>query len=160
MKRIIFFFFMITSCIQAAVIEEKLYILGDSLAVNNGSSFPYLTFNASNSFSINNPVIELAVNDVLELWIVNFDSVPHSFEIKGVLNSTPVILAGDSIQINHQFTDIGAFIYYDPTNYPQYSYAGLSGLIAVHDSPNNFFWNLKTHQSSWNTSNPVGIHLF
>ncbi len=153
MKPFIFIFLFLSSQIQASTVEEKIYILGGDLTTNNGENFPYLTFNDSNLFTINNPIIELSVNDVLDLWIINFDSVPHSFEIKGILNNIPIISAGDSIQVSHQFTSSGVFIYFDPVNYPQNSYTGLGGMINVSDvTQNKFFWNLKTHQSNWNTS--------
>ena len=81
---------------------------------------------------------------------MNSDTVVHEFAIKGI-TSKYSIPAGDSIFTSNVFTDAGVFIFYDPLNYPNNAYIGLSGMIAVKGHQyTSFFWNIKEHRDSWN----------
>lgn len=138
---------------MAITVNEKVYILSDSLTAVDGQKFPYITYNLNNSFSQNNPIIELDENDSLSLWVVNFDSVQHDFQIADFASTFASIPAGDSALVGYLFTVAGAYIYHDPLNAPENQYLGLSGLIAVKDhSHASFFWNIKEHQDSWNSA--------
>ena len=140
----------LANCSLSATINEHLYILRDSLTFSDGSKVPYITFNAVETFNSSNARIELDVSDQLDLWVVNSDTVVHEFAIKGI-TSTYSIPAGDSILTSNVFTDAGVFIFYDPLNYPNNAYIGLSGMIAVKDHQHtSFFWNIKEHKDSWN----------
>lgn len=140
----------LANCSFSATINEHLYILSDSLTFSDGSKVPYSTFNAVEAFSSSNARIELNVSDQLDLWVVNSDTVVHEFTIKGV-TSTYSIPAGDSIFTSNVFANAGVFIFYDPLNYPNNAYVGLSGMIAVKDHQHaSFFWNIKEHRDSWN----------
>lgn len=119
----------------------------------SGIKFPYISFNESNSFTQKNPLLELNVGDSLSLWVVNFDSVTHEFQIKDYASTLVSIPAGDSAQVGYTFNSAGAYIYHDPLNAPKYQFLGLAGMIVVKDhSYDSFYWNIKEHDSTWNVN--------
>lgn len=115
--------------------------------------FPYITFNLQNSFAQNNPIIELNVGDSLDLWVVNFDSIDHDFQISDFGSTLNTVPAGDSVLVGYKFLSAGVYIYYDPFDFPENQYLGLSGMIAVKDhSHSSFYWNIKEHDSTYNST--------
>ncbi len=140
----------------AAIVNEQLYILRDSLTFSDGSKVPYITFNDNQMFNSTNARIELNISDQLDLWVINSDTIEHEFAIKGV-TSVYAIPVGDSIFTSVIFANAGVFIFYDPLNYPNNAYTGLSGMIAVKDHQHaSFFWNIKEHKDTWNGTLTAG----
>jgi len=136
----------------ATTVNKKLYILSDSIQNVDLTKSPYKTFNETNLFTQDNPILEIQVLDSLNLWVVNFDTITHEFAIKGIANSLFSIPVGDSIQFGKLFTEANLFIYYDPLNFPTNSYLGLSGMLIVKDhNYTSFYWNIKEHDNNWNT---------
>lgn len=134
----------------SALIEEKIFIIPDSLETSQGEKFPYVTYNSSRSFDQKNVRVEISVSDQLDLWIVNLDSVDHLFDIKG-FNLSLSILAGDSVNYVNVFNEAGSFIFHDVVDFPKYSYLGLSGMLIVKDHTyQSFYWNIKDHNKDWN----------
>lgn len=144
-----FVFFAVQSF--AVTVNEKIYILSDSLQTVDNAKFPYITFNLTNSYSQDNPVLELDQGDSLDLWVVNFDSITHEFMISVYTTTLVSIPAGDSALVGYKFNNEGVYIYHDPLNAPTNQYLGLAGMLVVknhnHDS---FYWNIKEHKSDWN----------
>jgi FtsP/CotA-like multicopper oxidase with cupredoxin domain len=57
------------------------------------------------------------------------------------------------VLVESYFGEAGTFIYYDPLLEEDYRYMGLGGMIVVlnpNSSAQNFYWNLKEHQPSYN----------
>lgn len=134
----------------STTVSKSLYIISDSLLTVDNNKAPYITFNETSSFTQNNPVINLMIDDTLKLWIYNTDSTQHSFEIEGV-SSTMNIPAYDSIYFQYKFISSGVYVYHDPTNFPKNTYLGLAGMIVVKNQNHaNFYWNIKEHNTSWN----------
>lgn len=151
-RNLIFGFLFMISSANAATVNSTLYILRDSITFNTGVKFPYATFNSSNSFNQKNAQITTNVGDQWVVWVVNFDLVAHQFAIKDETSAVS-ILPGDSVQVTYNCNNYGAFVFYDPTNYPDYSSTGLSGLLVVKNSSNpHFYWNLKEHQTGYNST--------
>ena len=149
-KILVIFFVLFCSWTYSATINEKLYILSDSIEAFNGSKFPYKTFNLTNSFDQSNPFIELNLNDSLILWVVNKDNVVHDFEIKGK-TGVQTIAVNDSIQLLLKMDQAGSYIYRDPSMNLEQSYLGLSGTILIKDHNfASFKWNIREHDSTWN----------
>ena len=135
----------------AATVNKKIYIISDSLETVSGDKIPYITFNESNVFSQTNPILEFQVGDSLSLWIVNKDSVLHHFQIKDGGNIVQIIPSGDSVLIGKKFLIEGSYIYFDPLDFPENSYLGLSGMLIVKNhNHSSFYWNIKEHISDWN----------
>ena len=134
----------------AAVIDETIYIVSDSLGFSDGSKVPYKTFNSTPSYTETNFRIVIDQNDQLDLWVVNFDTITHEFRIKGI-TTTYSIPAGDSIFTSNVFTNLGLFIFHDPLGFPDNTYLGLGGMIAVKNhNHTSFYWNIKEHRDDWN----------
>ncbi len=151
----------ITIQVHGATIQESLYIIRDSISVSNGSNIPYLTFNSNSSdFYIESPLIILDEGDSLKLWIVNEDSIDHSFEITNVTGSSALIPQNDSVLVELKFNNSGGFIYRSNVSNSDYAYCGLSGTIIVknHNHP-SFYWNLREHDSLFNTSIMTGNNV-
>ncbi len=137
--------------VDAAVVDDELYILSDSLEAVDGSMMPYITFNEADVFTENNPIIELNEGDSLRLWVYNMDSILHEFQIKGIMASSIAIPSMDSVYVPLLFNDAGNYIYYDPFQFPKNTFLGLGGMIAVKDHiHSSFYWNIKEHHSQWN----------
>ncbi|MBL4862530.1 MAG: multicopper oxidase domain-containing protein [Crocinitomicaceae bacterium] len=142
---------MISGSTFSATVNERICIFSDSLEVSTGGKIPYVTFSETESFNATNARIELNIGDELDVWVVNYDTVVHEFQIKGftVPLSIPV---NDSINVVNIFPDAGVYIYLDPLNFPDNAYLGLSGMIVVKDhSHASFYWNIKEHKDTWNS---------
>lgn len=137
---------------EAATVNTSLYILRDSIHFDNGAALPYATFNDVNAFNAKNARIEVNVGDQLELWVVNFDSDPHGFRIKGE-TSAVTIPVGDSVQVLYDCNNAGVFIFHDPMNFPDNASVGLAGMLVVKDTQHTgFYWNIKEHQVGYSDS--------
>lgn len=138
------------STAKAVTVDTSLYILSDSISFNNGAQLPYTTFNHSNVFSQTNARLMVNQGDQLELWVVNNDTVAHSFEIKGETSSVSIAV-GDSVQVLYNCANAGVFIMHDPTNFPDVASTGLSTMLIVRNNQYaGFFWNIKEHQEGYN----------
>lgn len=151
MIRIVFLLLLLNSVsAMAATVNTSLYILRDSIYFDNGTALPYATFNASNSYDATNARIVVDLGDQLDLWVVNNDTVPHEFEIKGE-TFTAIIPVGDSVQVLYDCNTAGVFIFHDPTNFPDNASVGLSGMLVVRNTQHaGFYWNIKEHQVGYN----------
>lgn len=135
----------------AQTVSHKLYLnTGDFTAVD-GAAFPYAAFNESPAFSMRNADIHLAPGDSLAVMLVNNDTVAHYFSVQGISGSL-MVAAGDSGNASFYFPDAGTYIYADTQSTPGYAYLGAAGIVAVTDGSEdaNFYWNVKTHDSSFN----------
>ena len=156
MKALLIFVLLCPAIVNAAIVNESLYILKDSIVVSSGEKLPYLTYNASTSFTGTNARIVLSPGDVLDLWVHNMDASEHHFEIRGTTPSES-ILSGDSIHIIHTFLENGIHVFHDPLNYPNQASLGLGGMIVVRDhSYPSFYWNIKEHKRGQNDTVLLG----
>ncbi|MCP4443346.1 MAG: multicopper oxidase domain-containing protein [Aureispira sp.] len=138
---------------KGITLVEKLYINRDSMEMVTGDKLPYLVFNRSTNFEQQNAVLELAVGDTLDLWIINTDTATHGFQIKSIMGTSLSIPAGDSVHLVQEFSNEGVYIYHDPQQYPYNLYLGLGGMIYVKNHLHErFYWNMKEHASNWNTT--------
>jgi FtsP/CotA-like multicopper oxidase with cupredoxin domain len=134
------------------VVQDTLYINRGEFTTVDSTLMPYLAFNASSEFNIENKRIVLEVNDTLNLVIVNNDSLTHGFNIKEYSGVSSTVSPGSSIQISFSSTIPVTAIYYDNYNYPNNRYMGLAGIITVKNpvASSNFYWNIKEHQKDFN----------
>lgn len=134
------------------IVQDTLYINRGEFTTVDSTLIPYLTFNASSEFNIENKRIILEVNDTLKVVIVNNDSLTHGFDIKGFAGISNTVSPGSSIQVSFSSAIPVTAIYYDNYNYPNNQYMGLAGIITVKDpsASSNFYWNIKEHQVDFN----------
>lgn len=147
--------FLLTCSLHSngAIVSEHLYINSDTLECVAGIKIPYKAFNETPQYSEQNAILQLTVGDSIDLWVVNQDTIAHQFEIKGIGATLLSIPAGDSAQLVMQFNTAGVYIFHDPLNYPTQTYLGLAGMLCVKDhTQSSFYWNIKEHQSDWNTT--------
>lgn len=151
MIRIVLLLLLLNSGLaMAATVNTSLYILRDSIYFDNGTALPYATFNASNTYNATNARIVVDLGDQLDLWVVNNDTDPHEFEIKGE-TVTAIIPPGDSVQFIYDCNSAGVFIFHDPTNFPDLASVGLAGMLVVRNTQHaGFYWNIKEHQVGYN----------
>ena len=76
---------------SAAIIYDTLYI---NKAPHTIGIFTYqaCVFNGSENFVVQNEIIEIAAGDVLELHVVNNDSLNHVFRIDGIVENNNLIV--------------------------------------------------------------------
>lgn len=149
-KLSIVFGLIIASKLLATNVDKSLYIISDSIQTVDNLSVPYLSFNESNVYTKESPVINLNAGDTLLMWVYNQDSIAHNFAVLD-LSDTYSIPAGDSVYVEQVFMDQGLYIYHDPLNFPKNTYLGLAGMIVVNDiDVQSFYWNIKEHNAQWN----------
>jgi hypothetical protein len=138
------------SSVLASSIDRSLYIISDSIQTVDSIYIPYLSFNETDIYTKDSPIINIYSGDTLKLWVYNLDTITHNFSIKD-LSDNYTIQAGDSVYVEQVFMDEGLYIYHDPLNYPKNTYLGLAGMIVVNDlDVQNFYWNIKEHNAQWN----------
>ena len=133
--------------------------VSDTLKINRGlfqlvdtTFMPYMAFNSTDTFQQRNHLIRVVQGDVLELIVINNDTVQHGFALDAPVVLRDTLSPGDTGVYNVSFPSIGSFVYYDHLNFPVNQYMGLSGMVAVRRSSgsHDFFWNLKEHEKSMN----------
>ncbi|MDG1842184.1 MAG: multicopper oxidase domain-containing protein [Crocinitomicaceae bacterium] len=151
MRRLFLIHFLIISCgVYSATVNKTIYINAGQMTCFDGNQMFYNAFNESTVFNNQNTQLSIQVGDSLLLKIINNDSIIHGFDIKWTNGLNQIIPSGDSSEIIFSSQEVGAFIYFDPLNYPNNAYVGLSGIIAVGINTNSYFWNIKDHKLSWN----------
>jgi FtsP/CotA-like multicopper oxidase with cupredoxin domain len=135
--------------VHAAIQNDELYIVSDSLTLVDNSKMPYQMFSSSAVMEDKNMVFNIQVGDTLKLRIHNLDSEVHNFQVKGTLYPVSSISSGDSVDVEMVFNDPGCYIYYDPLNFPDNKSMGLAGMINVKDhNHSSFYWNIKEFQKN------------
>lgn len=147
--------------VQAGIVHQALYLNRGLFTTVNGTTFPYLAFNNTASFSSGNHVIDLLPGDEVILKVINNDTAIHGFAIKGYPAINFTISPGDSVSDTLVFNEEALYIYYDSYRYPDFRYMGAAGMICVSNTPpsKKFYWNIKEHQTVYNeelaNGNPV-----
>ena len=138
-------------CAQSTIVHYNLFVIQDSMLTVNGEKLPYVSYNLTNHFRQENPILNARVGDTLTLLIHNRTNNVHQFQIQGLSKSPIEILPKDTAFVEVKRLLEGAFIYFDPYDFPVNSYFGLSGMLVVKNhSHKSFYWNLKDHQYALN----------
>ena len=135
-------------------VYDTLYLNRGEMMTVDSLNTPYLAFNRDTAFDQTNHQIHLNTGDSLYLTIINNDSVGHEFDIKYILPNPVSLGIGSTQTLSLHFPEDGAFIYYDKSDYPNFRYMGLAGMISVEDhgaATSSFFWNIKEHDPSLNS---------
>lgn len=121
--------------------------LSITLHVNKDTTTTYsmlvhgCAFNSTSTFSLKNEVVYLDVNEVLDVIVINNDSLPHTFTIDGFITTANSVGAAASQSFNVSFPTAGTYRYYSDVSYGEL--AGASGLILVgYGTHSRFAWNL------------------
>ncbi len=147
----ILFFAAITS--EAIATPQTLYINRGIFVTVKKTTFPSLAVNTTAVYDSHNAVITATPGEVLDLTIINNDSVLHGFSIMGFPSQSVTIKPGKSAQVHLPIDKEGIYLYYDSVQYPSFVYLGAMGMIVASKSTqHSFFWNIKEYQASLNES--------
>jgi FtsP/CotA-like multicopper oxidase with cupredoxin domain len=153
-KKFILLLSLVPLISYSATVSETLFLNAGMFITVDTLSAPYIAFNRTNVFDARNAVISLAAGDDLDATVINTDTLPHGFAVRGLYAGT-VIPAGDTLVVTINFPAQGVFIYYDHLDFPKNTYLGAAGMICA-ESPNSatgkFYWNFREHQLAWNDS--------
>ena len=84
MKTLMMTLLLMSSFVKAEVVFDTLYV-NSGCFISETDSFPYISFNKDSLFSTENSIISKSPYDTLILYLINNDSVDHSFEIANSL---------------------------------------------------------------------------
>lgn len=98
------------------------------------------------SYGIENEWIKLDINDTLLLVVTNSDSINHTISVGAI----DIQLSPNKIDsIVYSKSEMGITFLFDP----DYEYLGLKlALISINESSDNFFWTLRSLDSSMNNA--------
>lgn len=144
--------FILHGGIDAGIVQQTLYLNRGVFTTVDNTTFPAMAFNDSTVFDALNKVVLVSTTDTLILTVINNDTVTHGFAVKGYPGINGVINPAATYIDTLISTAERIFVYYD--NYStDYRYLGAAGMICVTNSTsNNFFWNIKEYQTSFNDS--------
>lgn len=138
--RFLLLFVLASVQIRSHAVDLTLYINKGSVTI--GTSFiSACAFNADQSLNTKSEAIEIDVDEIVNITIINTDSLEHSFTIDNVLTSNNLIGAFQSEVFSLSFPNQGTYRYYSDKSYG--AFIGASGIFLV-GFPNepHFFWNL------------------
>ncbi len=157
-QKLIFLCFLICANISfGQVLEDTLYFNAGNIQLEfPGPSFPYKALNEGNGFDQVAARIRLNPGDSLKLYLKNNDNQTHQFRIRNTnINSGPIPPGAMQFVWLH-FPQQGIYQYYD--DLANNEMLGLSGMVLIWPSTSNeFFWNLREHQSNINSDLLTGI---
>ena len=157
MKLLTSFFCLFALGLNAATVHDTLYINAGTATMYDGTTFPFKAFNGTDQFEGLNKLVRVMAGDDLELVVINNDTEEHGFGIWNTVVVPQVIQPGDTGYVSHSFPDLAAFIYYDHLDFPNNSYMGLSGILAVlGTSDSEYYWDMKTHDSIYSAELDAG----
>ena len=131
-------------------VSDTLYFNSGTInLLQNGPTFPYKALNPSPNYVRQAHRIDLEPNDTLNLFLVNNDSVEHSFTIRNTSFALPILSPGSIDSLVISFSNPGVYLYEDTLNFN--NVLGVSGMLRIWPRfKDSFFWNLKEHESSLN----------
>ena len=136
-------FLVLTSLILATSakgLDLTLYINKDSVEVQSNWASA-CSFNRTDTFDMKNAIIKLDLNEVLDLTVINQDSLAHTFTIDGLLESNNAIPSQSSAQFSLSISQAGTYRFYSNKTYG--GLIGASGILLVgYTSSICFYWNL------------------
>lgn len=154
-KKLVFallLFQLFSISLKANKVIQNLFINRGVFTTVKNTTFPYFAFNSTTTFTSVNTVISIVKNDTLVINVTNNDTIKHGFKIKNFAGTSFTINPSASISTTIVPTQQSNIIYYDHLNFPNNSYMGLAGMIAVKNNISDkvYYWNLKDHLTIYN----------
>lgn len=152
--RLVFFILLsiFAYSVNATKVFQNLFINRGTLTTIKGTTFPFLAFNSTTTYSSQNTVINCLKNDTLIITVTNNDTTLHGFKVKNYPGISYTINPAANITCTLIPTQRSIYTYYDHLSYPRNTYMGLAGMIAVKDKANDkvYYWNMKEHLTVYN----------
>ncbi|MFZ6053209.1 multicopper oxidase domain-containing protein [Halocola ammonii] len=124
----------------AKAADVTLYINKGTVTIDE-NSFSACSFNTIDTLNSANSIIELEMGEILNLTVINHDTLDHNLTIDGILESDNIVAAGGEASFSFSFENPGTWRYYSDFSYGKL--AGASGIILVgYSEMPHFFWNL------------------
>lgn len=144
------FTLLVQVMMYGGIVQQTLYLNRGMFLTVDSTTFPAMAFNDSPTFDALNKVLTISTTDTLILTVINNDTVTHGFAVKGYPGINGAIAPAGTYVDTLISSAERIFVYYD--NYSMdYRYLGAAGMICVTNSmSNNFFWNIKEYQTSFN----------
>ena len=119
-------------------INKAPYQIGGSF----GFTFQACLFNATSTFNVQNKIIELNEGDVLELHVINHDTLEHTFTMDGIVESNNIISPNDGTKdFVLNFSTIGPYRFYSDVFYGRH--LGASSVIMYgYENYARYYWNM------------------
>lgn len=159
---LIFFLFIIAIPVglNATKVYQNLFINRGTLTTVKNTTFPFLAFNSTSTYSSLNTVVSCIKNDTLIITVTNNDTTLHGFTVKNYPGISYTISPSSNITCTLVPTQRCVYTYYDHVAYPRNRYLGLAGMIAVKDKANDavYYWNLKEHLTTFNQQLGYGVN--
>lgn len=144
-KAVIFLILIVVSNVAySATIYDTLHINKSPYQIGGpfGYTFQACVFNSSTVFDVQNEIIELNEGDILELHVINHDSLEHTFTIDNIVDNANVILPFNGTNdFTIEFNLIGAYRFYSDVFYGKH--LGASSLIMYgYENYPRYYWNM------------------
>ncbi len=136
---IAFIFISLGKSSFSAIVYDTLYLLQNSLST--GAYTIQTRIFASSLTDTTNAIIELDEGDVLQLHVVNLDTLEHTFTIDGIVENNNLLNPNGGGDFTITFTEKGPYRYYSDKFYGKS--LGASGIIMYgYENHARFYWNL------------------
>ncbi len=148
----------VTTRVVSQQITDTLYINAGNITLDSNSqqTFPFLAFNVSSNFSAKNSFLEKNPGATLQLSIVNNDSIAHTIQYRGGLQTWGTIQPGDTSTLLINVGQNGVYEISDSLESQRF--IGLSTFLIVWPQvQNKFVWHLNEFQSNLNLKLREGI---
>ncbi|MBA3664498.1 MAG: multicopper oxidase domain-containing protein [Bacteroidetes bacterium] len=154
------FWLSLNDSVKATKVFQNLFINRGTLTTIKNTTFPFLAFNATSTFTAENVVVSCLKNDTLIITVTNNDTTLHGFKIKNYSGISYTINPAANITCTLFPTQRSIYTFYDHLAYPRNMYMGLAGMIAVKDKANDkvYYWNLKEHFTVFNQQLGYGLN--
>ena len=149
LSSLIVFFGLTIDSMFGQGLPDRLFITSGQRLNIDSTITSWRSFSTLAAFGERNPILTAQFRDTLSCWLINLDSVSHSFEVSNHPGSWTVN-PSDSTWVNIPLLDTGVFQYRDPSN--NQGYLGLSGMLVVAPYPISYYWNLRAYDTNMSES--------
>ncbi|MBL0126759.1 MAG: multicopper oxidase domain-containing protein [Flavobacteriales bacterium] len=143
--------FLLCVAFPSFALDVTLYIHKDSSEVY-GSIVHGCAFNTTDTYSSKSALLRVGTGEVLNVTVINRDTLEHTFTIDDVISTGNVIAPNGTATFTVTLNAAGSYRYYSDRSYG--ALIGAGGIILVGHQPYPaFYWNL----FDLNSSNTYGL---
>jgi hypothetical protein len=124
----------------STTVYDTLYINKAPYTIGN-FTFQACVFNDSTNFKLENTIIELNEGDILQLHVINNDTLEHTFTIDEMIETNNFIPATDSKDFTVNFSTVGAYRFYSDKFYGKHLGASSVIMYGYQNYP-KYYWNM------------------
>ena len=127
----------------SAIIKDTIHINKEPFQIGGtiGYTFHACVFNQTSTFEQTNKIIEIDEGDILELHVINNDTLEHTFTIDNLVETNNTIIAGDTKDFTITFNSIGPYRYYSDVFYGK-GLGASSFIMYGYENFPRYYWNM------------------